>query len=87
MRFQRPLWLIRPGSVKRNQIPAWDERSVRGLELLDVLGELAGHDPKSTPHLLLSVELRRRENWIARWSLGLSFAAFIISVVALTLKR
>ena len=85
--MQRPKWLIRPGSVKADQIPAWDERAVRGLSRFDLLAQMQGFQPNSVPFRLCEIELRRREGWVARWALGTSMLALLISIAAIVLKR
>lgn len=85
--MQRPKWLIRPGSVKADQIPAWDERAVRGLSLFDLLAQMQGSQPNTVPFRMCEIELRRRESWVARWALGTSMLALLISIVAIALKR
>ena len=84
--MMRPKWLIRPGSVRADQIPAWDERAVRGLSLFDLLAQMQGFQSNSVPYRLCEIELRRREGWVARWALGTSIVALVVSMIALALK-
>ena len=85
--MQRPKWLIRAGSVKADQIPAWDERAIRGLSLFDLLAQMQGFQNHTVPYRLCELELRRREGWVARWALATSMLALVVAIVAIILKR
>jgi hypothetical protein len=48
---------------------------------------LSGFGPGTYARFATEAELRRREGWVARWSLFFSLVAIAVSIVALVLKR
>lgn len=78
-----PLWLIQKGSVDPKQMNGPLHRLVRGLTDEDF--QRARHDVKQDfwQRAVYDNENARRENYLARWALGISIVALMVSGLGL----
>lgn len=87
MKWRRPKLLVFPGQFDAKQLPAVDDYHLRGLTMRDLLELMSGYAPGTYARLATETELRRREGWVARWSLFFSLVAVLVSIVALIVRR
>ena len=64
-------------------LPDHSAKSVRRLSDEELHRYIGGWQQGSELGIRGEVELRRRENWVARWALGVSMLALAVSVTAL----
>ena len=67
-------------------LPDHSVKTIRRLSDEDLHQYISGWSLGSELRIRGEVELRRRENWVARWALGVSMVALIVSIIALFAK-
>jgi hypothetical protein len=67
-------------------LPDHSAKSVSRLSDEELHRYIGGWQQGSELRIRGEVELRRRENWVARWALGVSIIALMVSIVALLAK-
>ena len=73
----------RRGSITIDQMPDKSPTSLRKLSDQDLYRFIAGWKEGTADWIGGQVELRRRENEVARWALFVSIVAILVSVAAL----
>lgn len=64
-------------------LPDTSAKSIRQLSDEELHKFIAGWRDGTELRIRGQVELRRREGWVARWALGVSIFALLVSVIAL----
>jgi hypothetical protein len=77
----------RRGSVSLTDMPDSAVTTLRRLSTEDVAELIRSEENRSTRGILAQAELRRRENWTARFALIVSVAALVASILAIVAER
>jgi hypothetical protein len=81
------LWSKR-GCYRLTDFETNNDYTTRNVRLLsdEDLHWALGIKPDAYIRSIVQAEVRRREGWVARWALGISLAALLVSIVALAVK-
>jgi hypothetical protein len=78
----RARW-VRRGSVSLDQLPDKSPATLRGLSDTDLHRFIAGWEPRTADWIAGDSELKRRQNRLARWALGVSVLSLAVAILAL----
>jgi hypothetical protein len=73
----------RRGTLSLKHLPDTSPKSLNALSDEDLSEFIAGWEPNTKGWIDGNLELMRRQNWPARWSIWISIAALLVSLLAL----